>query len=87
MWPLTVWRSSWLGAISPVFSRSSGESFSHRAAAAPARLSGFTSATRSPSLSNAPRTSPARLARTASFKAASFCRRISSITTVFMPAC
>ena len=87
MWPLISVRSAWLGAISPVFSRSWAESFSQRAAAAPAaRLSGFTSATRSPSLSKALPISPARLARTASFSSASFWRRISSITAVFMPA-
>ena len=79
-------RSAWLGAISPAFSRSVGDSASQRAAAAPARLSGFTSATLEPSFSNALRTSPARLASTAAFSSGSRWRMISSITAVFMPA-
>ena len=61
-------RSVWLGAISPALARASGESLSHRAAAAPARLSGFTSATLEPSFSKAFLTSPARLASTAAFR-------------------
>ena len=47
--PLIATLSLWLGAMSPARSRSSGESFSHLAAAAPARLSGFTSSMFDPS--------------------------------------
>ena len=36
--PLIAWRSSWLGAITPVLSWASGESASQRAATAPAML-------------------------------------------------
>ena len=67
MWPSISVRSAWLGAISPVFSCSWAESFSQRAAAAPARLSGLTSAMRLPSLPTVLPISPARLARSASF--------------------
>ncbi len=52
-----------------MFARSSGDSASQRAAAAPARLSGFASATLEPSFSKALPISPARLASTASFRA------------------
>ena len=86
IWALMPSRNSWLGAITPVRSRSSGESFSQRAATAPAMLSGFTSATLELSLSNALPISPARLASTASFRSGSRWRMISSIVAVFMPA-
>ena len=79
-------RSSTVGAITPVFSRASGESASQRAATAPAILSGLTSATLLPSLSNALPISPARLASTASFSAGSRWRMISSMTAVCIPA-
>ena len=59
---LIAWRSLCEGAMIPVFSRGSGDSASHRAATAPAMLSGFTSATLSPSFSNAVPMSPLRLA-------------------------
>ena len=67
-------------------SRSSGDSLSQRAATAPAILSGFTSATFSPSFPNAFSISPARLAWTAAFSAGFLWRMISSIVAVFMPA-
>ena len=69
MCPLMPCRRAWLGAMTPVRPRSSGESLSQRAATAPAMLSGFTSATWEPSFSNALPISPARLASTASFSA------------------
>ena len=87
MWPLMATRSSWLGAITPVCSRSSGESLSQRAATAPAMLSALTCATPEPSFSKAVRMSPAMLASTAFFSAGSRWRMISSITAVRMPAC
>ena len=85
IWPLISWRSSWLGAMTPVFSRASGPSLSQRAATAPAILSCLTSATLPPSFSKARSMSPLRLATTASFRAGSRWRMISSMTAVFMP--
>ena len=87
MWALIPSRSSWLGAITPVRPRSSGESPSQRAATAPAMFRGFTSATLAPSFSNALPMSPARVASTAALSPGSRWRMISSITAVFMPAC
>ena len=72
--------------MTPVFARASSERESHRAATAPAMLSGFTSATLLPSFSNAFSILPFRLASTASLSTGSRWRMISSIVAVCMPA-
>ena len=72
--------------MTPVFSRASWSRRSHLAATAPAILSGLTSATLLPSFAKARSMSPLRLASTASFRAGSRCRMISSIVAVCMPA-
>ena len=79
-------RSAWLGAMTPVRSRISGESFNHRAATAPAMFSGLTSATLPPSFSNACLISPARLASTAAFRSGFLWRMIWSMVAIGMPA-
>ena len=86
MEPLIACLGSWEDAITPVFARASASSLSHLATTVPAILSGFTSATWSPSFSKARRTSPRRLASTASFRAGSHWRMISSMTAVAMLA-